>query len=576
MHFNKTKFRLLAIMTGMLFLSSCDSVTEYLEAPETIDVTVDDIFSDRQSAESFLWEVYRTTMPQGFVTSWSYADGGMYYSMVVGATDEGDVYDGWPSSNNHNTGVWGPSNNQEDSFSRHYKGIRNANIFLENIDNVPNIPEAEKAEMKAEAVFLRAQAHQNLLKRYGAVPIVDMVLTATGDIMLPRNTYAEVVEFITKSTDDASGVLPDSYPPSHTGRITKGAALALKSRVLLYAASPLSNTDAPYLPENADLTGYGDYDAQRWNRAATASKAVLDWADGAGISLVTSSADPEENYRNAIEEVGNSELILATQSHGAWEWGHFRDSTFPRGAGGWYGHGVTLNHAEKYHRANGSDQVWPDSGPYSEFITKMEEMEPRFQYSVFYSGSAFNDNTGVRNMYTRNDGSFTNGEPFNGVGYMRKFLAKGIGSQQYHWIVYRLAESYLNYAEALNEVSPMHDDVYEALNAVRQRAGIPEVSNGDPGYSTQDDLRAAIWRERAIELAFEEHRFYDVRRWLIAEEEGVMTGEMWGIKIFEQADESLEYVKAPFEERAWGNQMYRYPLPQGEINKGYMEQNPGW
>ncbi|WPR77657.1 RagB/SusD family nutrient uptake outer membrane protein [Algoriphagus sp. NG3] len=560
-----------------ILLMSCDN--EFLGKPESNDVTVEDIFSERATAESFLWESYRTNMPLGFPIDWGLHNG-MYASMVMAASDEGDVYDTWPSSNDHNTGVWGPTGNREDDFGTHYKGIRNANIFLENIDMVENIPQAEKDQMKAEAKVLRALQHHELMKRYGAIPIVDHVLTSSGEIMLPRNTYQEVVDFIVWSCDEAAALLPDSYPSSFNGRITKGVALALKGRVLLYAASPLHNTTTPYLPESPELTGYGNYDEGRWMSAANANKAVLDWAASAGVSLVNSSDDPAVNYQIAVEAQGNSEMLLYNQSNGWWgAWDPmFQQFVMPRGIyGGWYGHGVTLQHAQKYHTVDGTDQEWAEEGPRSEFLEKMQAMEPRFQYSVFYSGSKWNDEIGVRNFYKNSNGSWSDGAPVNGVGYMRKFLGRANwNGGQFNWIVFRLAEFYLNYAEALNETSPLDPAAFDALNAIRQRGGLDPISVNDPRYDTQEKLREAIRRERAVELAFEEHRFFDVRRWRIAGEEGVMKGQMWGLNIYQLTDNEYVYRKEPFESRVWDDRMYLYPLPQSEIDKGYLVQNPGW
>ncbi|WP_192085478.1 RagB/SusD family nutrient uptake outer membrane protein [Algoriphagus sp. Y33] len=569
---------LTVIMLGMtILLTSCND--EFLGKPESNDVTVEDIFSERATAESFLWESYRTSMPLGFPIDWG-SHNGMYASMVMAASDEGDVYDTWPSSNDHNTGVWGPTGNREDDFGSHYKGIRNANIFLENIEMVPDIPQTEKEQMKAEAMVLRGLQYHELMKRYGAIPIVDKVLTAAGEIMLPRNTYQECVDFIVQSCDAAAAVLPDTYPSSFNGRITKGVALALKARVLLYAASPLHNTTTPYLPSNPELTGYGNYEEGRWLAAADASKAVLDWAATSGVSLVNSSADPAVNYQTAVEAQGSSEMLLYNQSNGWWGAYNpmFQQFAMPRGIyGGWYGHGVTYQHAQMYHTADGEDQVWGDEGPRSEFLEKMQAMEPRFQYSVFYSGSKWNDEIGVRNFYKNSNGSWSDGAPVNGVGYMRKFLGRANwGGGQFNWIVFRLAEFYLNYAEALNEVSPLDANAFAALNAIRQRGGLAPISFTDDRYNTQEKFREAIRRERAVELAFEEHRFFDVRRWRIAGEEGVMAGEMWGLNIYQLDDDQYVYRREPFETRVWDDKMYLYPLPQQEIDKGYLIQNPGW
>ncbi len=571
--------KLIPFALGLLALLGCNK--DFLEKPDSSDVTIDTIFSERIKAETFLWETYGTSIPSGFPKDWGRWEGVQNASMVMAACDEGDVYDDWPGSNAFNTGAWGTQHNPEDGFGHHYKGIRNANIFIANIDRVPNIPELERAQLRAEALFLRALQHAELLKRYGGIPIVDHVLQADGDVKLPRNTYAECVDFIVHGCDEAAAVLPDSYPSAFLGRATKGAALALKSRVLLYAASPLANSANPYIGQDREYTGYTDYNPERWRAAADAAKAVLDWAGGAGgIRLILDAANPGNAYETAVSAPDNAEIILANKSESWWGdwWPMFFQFVMPRGVyNGWYGHGVTFQHAQRYQTVDGNDQTWPESGSYSEFQAKMAEMEPRFQRSVFYSGSSFNDQYGIRHFYRRSNGSWTEHAPVNGVGYMKKFLARfNWGGGRLNWPVYRLAEFYLNYAEALNEISAMDGQSFAAVNEIRRRAGVPELSAGDARYDSQEKLREAIRRERAVELAFEEHRYYDVRRWRIAEEEGVMRGAMWGLNLYEQSGGEIIYRKEVFETRVWDNKMYTYPIPQGEIDKGYLLQTPGW
>lgn len=581
------KIQLLAIVGAILLLGSCNETPlggDFLEKPQSSDVTIDTIFSTKLKAETFLWETYNTNMPNGFPYNWDTYAGGMYASMVMAACDEGDVYDGWPGSNNVNAGSWGTSFNPEDDFGRHYKGIRNANIFIENVDRVPDATSQEKARMKAEAQFLRSLQYFELMKRYGGVPLVDHVLTASGDVKIPRSTFSETVDFIVAYADSAAALLPNEYEDRYKGRITKGAALALKGRTLLYAASPLFNTDDPYVSASGDtrkLIGYPSYDKNRWKVAADANKAVLDWAAGSGwAKLVDEDPNPAVNYEKAVTDADNSEMLLVNQSNGWWGawWPMFQQFVMPRGMyGGWYGMGVTLNFAEKYYKADGTDQVWNDSGTGDEFLQKMGEMEPRFQASVFYSGAKWNDEYGVVQFYKKSDGSNSPHYPLNGVGYMKKFLTRlGWSGGQINWPVFRLAEFYLNYAEALNEYSPMDQKAYDALNVIRRRAGLPDITSSDSRYNTQDKLRQAIHRERAVELAFEAHRIFDVRRWRIAGNEGVMKGQMWGLPLHQLDDGSLMYDKKVFESRAWEDKMYLYPIPQGEIDKGYITQNPGW
>lgn len=568
---------IVALLVVVIAATSCNK--DFLEKPQSNDVTIDTIFSTKIKAQTFLWDTYNKCVPQGFPFDWG-SHNGMYACMLMAASDEGDLYDAWPSAQAHNEGSWGPNSNGEDDFGAHYKGIRNASIFIGNIGRVSDMGDTEKSQMAAEAKVLRALQYHELMKRYGAVPIVDKPLSASDDINLPRNTYEECVNFVVKECDDAASVLPNTYSTEFSGRVTKGAALALKARVLLYAASPLHNTQTPYKTEKRELTGYANFSAERWKLAADASKAVLDWAQQNNLRLVTQFATPAQNYESAVTDLNTSENILSNQAHGWWgAWSPmFQQFAMPRGIyGGWYGHGVTFQHAVKYQKTDGADQQWPDQGTGAEFLQKMQQMEPRFQASVYYAGAKWNDEIGVRTFFRKKDNTWSDNAPVNGVGYMKKFLTRmNWGGGQLNWIVFRLAESYLNYAEALNEYSANDPLCYTALNEVRKRAGVPEITAADPRYDTQDELRQAIRRERAVELAFEEHRFFDVRRWQIAGQDGVMKGQMLGLNLYEQPDNTLRYRKEAFETRVWDDKMYLYPFPQGEIDKRYLTQNPGW
>jgi len=569
------------IFSGAIVFSvtimSCSK--DFLEKPLSNNVTIDTIFSAKIKAETFLWQTYNTCMPLGFPVGW---DNNKCFasSMMMAACDEGDTYDSWPSSNMHNNGTWGSSGTGEDNFGLYYAGIRAANIYLENVGRVSDMPDADKKQETAEARVLRAIQYAELLKRYGGVPLVTKSLNSTDDVKLPRNTYEACVKFIVKECDEAAVYLPDSYPKQFSGRITKGAALAMKSRVLLYAASPLANSSLPYITDKRELTGYISYSADRWQKAADAAKAVLDWATSAGVKLENSKATPGDNYESTFADLNCPETILANQSNGWWGawWPLFQQFTMPRGVyGGWYGQGVTYQQAARYYTKDGKEQVWNNSGSEAEFMQKMQEMEPRFQRSVFYSGGIWNDELGVLKIFKKKGGSWSPQAPVNGVGFMKKFLTRlNWNGGQINWIVFRLGEFYLNYAEALNEVSSMDPKCYDAINALHERAGIPDISSADNRYNTQEKLRETIRRERAIELAFEGHRFFDVRRWQIAGNDGVMKGQMWGLNLYEQQDGSVIYKKEPFETRVWDNKMYYYPFPQVEIDKAYIVQNPGW
>lgn len=556
----------LFLLSGLLF--SCQK--DFLGKPMSSDVTIDTIFNSRIKAETFLWNVYSTSVPMGFTYNWGTDNAPLYASMLMACCDEGEALLGWAGSNAINDGNWGPTNTQEDNFVWHYKGIRNANIFIANIDRVSDITDDVKKSMKAEASVLKALMYYDMFKRYGGVPIVDKVLLSSDKVMLPRNTVEEVVNYIVKNCDEALPFLPDVYESKSRGRITKGAALALKSRTLLFAASPLFNTATPYLPTiEPKLVCYGNADPNRWKLAADAAKAVLDWAAANDCSLVT-DADPGKAYETACAQNDNSEIILANKSQGQfWGWwsSMFGQLLLPSGIyDGWGGEYVTLNFARFYSKADGTPQTWPETGTYAEYIKKANEMEPRFQQSVWASGTKWNNEIGVRDYAS-----------MSGVGWMRKFFTRSQGGGTFiNWPVFRLAEFYLNYAEALNEFSPMDQAAYDALNIIRNRSGVPAILNTDFRYNTQETFRQAIRRERAVELAFEEHRIFDVRRWLVADDEGVMGGNFYGYRFAQTGGQNTSYTKFIFEKRLWAKKMYLYPFPQSEIDKKYLTQNPGW
>lgn len=565
----RKNYSLLALFLMCSLLFSCQE--DFLGKPMSSDVTIDTIFNSRIKAETFLWNVYASCVPMGFTYQYGGDNAPLWGAMLMACSDEGKSNMRTAGSNSINVGNWGPTNPVEDNFTWHYKGIRNANIFLENIDRVGDIPDVTKKAMKAEASVLKALMYYDMFKRYGGVPIVDKSLSGSDTLMIPRNTVEEVVNYIVKKCDDAIPSLPDSYESNARGRITKGAALALKSRTLLFAASPLFNNVTPYLPTNEPkLVCYGNADQNRWKLAADASKAVLDWAAANGCSLVT-NVDPGMAYETACAQNDNSEIILANKSRGKFVGSYsslFGQVLLPSSIyDSWAGEYVTLNFARFYSKKDGTDQTWPETGTYADYIQRANEMEPRFQQSVYASGTKWNNEVGIKNY-----------KSLKGIGWMRKFFTRSqMNGTFINWPVFRLAEFYLNYAEALNEYSSMDQAAYDAVNVIRSRAGLPAILKSDPRYNTKENFRQAIRRERAVELAFEEHRLFDVRRWLIADEEGVMAGNFYGYMFNQSADKkNVSYSKFIFENRLWEKKMYLYPFPQTEIDKKYMTQNPGW
>lgn len=568
------------IIFGALYLTTFSCKRDFLEKPPSVDVTEDTIFSRIRNAETFLWSTYGACIPSGFPTGWSASSsGGIVAGVLAAASDEGDIADSWPGANRFNEGQWNANDNPEDAFNSHYVAIRRTNIFMERIDDVPDADDAYKSQLKAEARFLRAMQYFELVKRYGGVPIIDRRMLNSDDLKLPRNTLKDCINFIVSDCDAALPALAANQTGYLRGRIHKGAALALKSRVLLYAASPLFNTAQPYVTASGDLAAMvclGETDDTRWQKAADAAKAVLEWAAAGNSQLITDQG-VESNYEYAWSQPDNEEIILANKSNGWWGiYSDYFNFTMPPGVyGGWYGISVPLNFVKLYEKRTGGPQTWPTSG---DNINQLyAELDPRFKQSVGYNGAKWNNETGNMQIYVKPDGKpAPHGGDRGGGQWMRKFLPQAVNWSSYgatlNWPVFRLAEFYLNYAEALNEAKGPVKEVYDAVNAIRTRSGMPALSG-----LTKETMRAAIRNERAVELAFEEHRFWDVRRWKIAGEEGVMKGNMYGLRLKQITNSTdFHFDQVVFEQRVWEDKMYLYPFPNSEIYKQYLVQNPGW
>lgn len=571
----------LTIILGLisLLVPSCeDMMGDYLEKPPSVDVTEDTIFSSQINAERFLMGIYRegvySDMPE-----WSDRDG-WDSDFKIGFSDEGKQVASWYNSVAYNRGnisnTWNPLDSR---WSWRWRALRAINIFLDRIDDVPDASQEYKDQARGQALFIRGMSYLELFKRYGGVPIVDRRFDSSDfeSFYIPRSTVEETVNFIIKDAEEASSLLPNTWPPQYTGKATKGAALMLKARTLLYAASPLSNTDTPPLTlpgDDNELICYGNYDVNRWKKAADAAKDVIDWAPNAGVRLLTGS---DRSYQDTWEVPDNDEVIfspkLYAQEQGYWS------STF-KSLNNFYliqgGVMITQNFVEKYETKDGNPQPWDRLNGGNNLTQIYENMDPRFKQSVAYNGSYWNVDFPVLWFY---EGGVPDNQPprvGNLTGYwIRKWVPTTLTRTRpayinWHWA--RLGEAYLNYAEALNEYQGPVPEAYQAVNTIRERVGMPDL----PPNLTQSEFREKVRNERAVELAFEDHRLWDLMRWCIAEE--TLNAPMYGIKIYKlpEPDTEFRYEYYIFEERTWKKPMYRLPFNQNEIDKGYLIQNPGW
>lgn len=561
----------------------------FLEAPPSTDLDEDDVFADRTLCEKFITGIYAEGLPLGFSMNAENIDRGLCATSTrAGACDEGEAGPSWDKCNaswntdNHNNNSidW----DEDPRYSTRWATIRKCNILLERIDEVPFDPGNPDFNLRAkgEGYFMRAITFWEGGYRYGGLPIVDHRISGNEDARFPRNSFEECVDFIVADCDRAAECLPDRYTdPAMVGRATRIAALALKSRVLLYAASPLFNTGTPYLSfggENDRLICYGNYDVQRWKKAADAAKEAIDAAEAAGYALYEGGTH-ETNYEYVWTTPDNCEIILANKKYRNFSTGNKPiTANVPQWAGSSWSDGglfAPLNFVMRYERKDGTAQEWSMSGG-DDLLKKYAELDPRFSQTIAYQGSVWSDEIGKLDFL---DGGAHDVAYDKTRHLVRKWVPRTLkaayprNNVNLDWIVFRMAELYLNYAEALNEYSGPVSEAVAAVSKVRNRSGMPSF----PGTLSQEQFREKLRNERAVELAYEDHRFWDIRRWLIAEKEGVMQGRFYGLKLSKAAGGAeIHYQPYVFENRLWSRRSYLHPIKQLEVDKGYLLQNPGW
>ncbi len=450
-------------------------------------------------------------------------------------------------------GTWSSLRTLDDSYSVNYNGLRQVNVFLANSNRANIVPRSDVPRLRGEAFFLRAFFHFELWKRYGGIVIADHVFSTTDNMDLPRNSFQETLAQIIKDCDSAAIKLPLSpaqYGTGDRGRATKAAALALKSRALLYAASPLNNT-------TNDLT--------LWQKAAAVSKELIDTK---AHSLLPAYA----NIFNFSNAAYNSEVIFATAANARNDIEINNAPISYNGASGLTN--PTQELVDAFEMKNGLPISDPASG--YDAATPYKDRDPRLALSIIFDGSVFKG-TEVSTVVGGKDGLGQSITATKTGYYMRKFLSDAASWNQSTnatvrrpWVLFRYAETLLNYAEAQNEVSGPDVTVYDAINQIRKRASMPNLPEG----LSKDQMRQRIRNERRVELAFEEHRFFDVRRWKTGESD--FGKAVTGMKITGSGT-SKKFERFTVVARTFNERMYRYPIPQAEINNTTkLEQNPGY
>ena len=566
----------LSFVVVALSLSSCeDMFGEFLEKPPGVDVTEDTIFSSRSQIETFIVACYRI----GVHSNHPFSDlelTGSHHNSTDAMSDEAVITQPWGNVYTWINGMTNSDNVRNEVDRRwdiRYRAIRKFNTVLERIDDVEGVDRVYLDQVKGEAYYLRALNYFEMFKRYGGMPIVTDRLTLIDDLGIPRSTFEEMVDQVVSDCNAAIELLPDTYPSALRGRATKTAALLLKSRALLYAASPLFNTASPYLrmddPADNNLICYGNHDPNRWQLAADAAKAAMDQYPAGGFALITDQG-VDKNYKYLSVTPDNDEVILANKALGTGNtsnppWVYLRwDGWAQRGTQ------MPLSMMKKYEKRDGTPQTWdPVGGP--DLVDKYEELDYRFPQTSPIVGSYWNSEYPIVASYVGGTGR-TADRMHTGIWIM-KFVPQDLLSGQNRMannMLYRVAEAYLNYAEALNEAQGPVQEAHDAVNKIRARSGQPDL----PADLSQEEFRERVRNERAIELFAEDHRLWDINRWLIAEE---VIGQVQGFRnIPDPEPPDFRYEVIHVMDRYWDQKMYLHPLLRSEVLKGHLVQNPGW
>jgi len=539
-----------------------------------LDIVPTDRISDASiMADSTLFEAFVINRYLGVRLGDKEGDGsvpgfgrGFEYALWASLTDE-SIY-----NNDDNTwviqqGLLSPENTgiAGTLWGRSYRSIRECNYALANMPEVV-MSEQGKARLTAELKFIRAFRYHDLIRNYGNIVLMGDRVSMLGDdftdpMLFRKVSIQEALNYVFAELEEAIAGLPLNNGSNwQVGRATSGAAMALKSRLMLYDASPLYND------------GNGG-NVQKWERAAQAARDLINLGM---YSLY------QQGYANLFLTPGkNEEMIFAryyniNERHTALE-----IANGPNGYDGWGGNAPLQNLVDDYEMMDGTPFDWdnPDhaADPYA-------NRDPRFYETILHNGAPYrgrpvetflpggrDSQQGPSNWNTSRSGY-----------YLRKFIDETLPIQNpwqvagtQNWIYFRYAEILLNYAEAQNEASGPDATVYDAINSIRTRNGVnmPEL----PAGLSQMEMRERIRQERRIELAFEEHRYYDVRRWMIAME--TENEPAYGIEIRRTGEGTFTYErKIALQGRSFQQRHYWLPIPRHEIlaSNNLLEQNPGY
>jgi len=627
------KFRAFVIITGLSIFLSCS-----LDQPEIPQGLLQkNVFEAKDLADQVLATAYLQIPGFSIGGDWDMPSKGVYgggsqaqslsdeaFAMLRGSWEfmhefyykgglqptDGWAGDSWPQK-------------MEDNFKLHYQAIRSCYDYLENYHNIKDATDKYIRQRRGEALVVLAYHYYEMFKRYGGVPWVNKVYRSGEVADLPRLSIKDLADSICGVLDRAIAI-PDFEARQTSevyGRTTKTAAYMLKARVRLVAASPLFNSDIfPVFMGDKAVLRYNDYDnpsavLARWQLAASTAKEAIDFAHQNGYALYDNPSDEEgrkngkyfylattidtkdEDGLGKYPWNGNTEVIWSFCPPGIQPnfdcWLVVKDPTNTFYNNSFNANLPLQNLVDLFELKDGRLQSVV-SNFYTGAKPMYDQLDARFHHTIVVQGEVLDVNGKTLIVNFINDNNLTSYSDMGYTGYARRKNFTDLQIVPGAWASYentfnlmRLAELYLIYAEALNEFEPDDPDILVYLNMVRERSGQPKLENCARFQNTQDYVRACIKNERAVELAFEGHRYFDLRRWLMGYKptgaeallpgSGSIQGPMQMMEVTGTRDNPSYRIKDLEPNRVFSDKWYLTPFPQSVIYASQnMAQNPGW
>ncbi|HRZ97766.1 MAG TPA: RagB/SusD family nutrient uptake outer membrane protein [Paludibacter sp.] len=623
----KSILYIILLQVSILF-TACE---EYLDMKESALFTSDQVFENPTNFKKFVDDIY--TYYHYWPGDWACQSfgglGRIGYSSFEGASDLAEASRAVAGTNaSFNLGNWSPNAYGAQveltwPWAGSYAAIRRCNVVLEKVDGVNGLSASAANGYKSEALFARAFFYFELIKRYGGVPYLTKSLTETEDMNLPREPYDTCVAKIIRDLDASLPNLPQASAQAAVdfGRPTVGAALALKAKVLLYAASPL-NTE-PYEigigDRNPDLY-YNEIPntpaetQQKWIEAAKAAYEVMKLEDLGECALADSARYKNVFYTSNVTDVKNKETLFS-RIDGSYQfsggkalmgWIGFSDVGASKGYGGAAGTFPTQNLIDLYemedgsipisgYNADGSPIINPATGYVDQKMWK--NRDPRLRLTVLCNQDQWQDRP-VQIWFYKNNPTISGSEmkdaqDYTTTGYLSKKMWSedlrqgGVASVYMNWIWFRYTDVLLWYAEAMNQAyGPNTDGLGNgktaswALNRIRNRLNPSNPKKRDLITSDKNYFHDRLMNERAIEFVYEEQRWWDVIRYKKGDD--VFNKPVYGIRIYSPVTSptpstTFEITRRKIENRVFLNYMHKYPIPYAEIEKSSkLKQNSGW